>query len=128
MSPQIYMEAQRVLDSEFAYLVPHFLTPDRIAQMLDLVAEWEPALVNVGHGKQKYIPGVRLCDRAMVLNGEMAREMWKEIEHLIPKDTSFGVPVGLNPMFRFLKYGTGEYFKPHYDKLIIIVENIKKID
>lgn len=76
---------------------------------------WEPALLNVGNGKQVYRPETRKCDRSMIIDTELAAKIWELIKHVIPNDTSMGEPIGLNPMFRYLKYAPGDYFKCHYD-------------
>jgi prolyl 4-hydroxylase len=97
---------------EFAYLLPGFLTHERCDNMIQIAEEhgWTPALINRGGGSQIYKPEIRKCDRAMVIDDNMAAQIFDEIKAILPQGA-----IKLNPMFRFLKYESGDYFKPHHD-------------
>jgi predicted 2-oxoglutarate/Fe(II)-dependent dioxygenase YbiX len=105
------------LEDGFIHVLSGLLDESKIAKMLEKADEkgWEPALVNIGNGKQVYRPDARKCDRSMVMDEELAAEIWELIKHVVPSGTNFGEPVGLNPLFRYLKYSPGEYFKQHHD-------------
>lgn len=104
-------------DDGLIHVMPKLLSDDLMERMLMSANDkgWEPALVNIGNGKQAYKPNTRKCDRSLVMDPELCLEIWNLVKHVVPTDTSFGTPVGLNPLLRFLKYDPGDYFKIHND-------------
>ncbi|KAF2100852.1 hypothetical protein NA57DRAFT_36513 [Rhizodiscina lignyota] len=94
--------------------------------------EWERAMVNVGGGMQRMITDTRNCGRIIWDDGEVAQKIWARCEEHVPeiqkldawpKVTGNGPMMRkeiwemtrLNERLRFLKYTSGEYFKPHCD-------------
>ena len=94
---------------------------------------WEPAMVNVGMGQQELIPDVRDCGRIILDSQAIADLIWSHVKALMlphmefltnaPKITGLGPAkrgetfqmTRPNERMRFLKYGAGQYFKPHCD-------------
>lgn len=77
---------------------------------------YEPALVNMGRGRQKAIFDYRKSDRAIIDTPEFGDLLWNRIQDHIPDDLlDDWSKTGLNERMRFLKYNPGDYFKPHYD-------------
>jgi len=99
-------------------------------------SSWKPALVNVGVGWEVHQPNYRNSDRIIWDNQEIVDRVWARIEK-IPgikeRLTSFNeeellggkklkdVPGSnwdfyqVNKRLRFLKYGSGQFFKAHCD-------------
>ncbi|KAL4885535.1 hypothetical protein BJY04DRAFT_135632 [Aspergillus karnatakaensis] len=93
---------------------------------------WEPALINVGNGKQKLSTESRKCSRIIFDTPELAGKIQAR---LLPFLQEMGIDrlenrplvtglrgrnrtyqiTGLNERLRFLKYVGGEYFRPHWD-------------
>ena len=86
---------------------------------------YEEALVNVGMGKQKFLPEVRKGWRCIVDSQVQTNEIWERVKALVPPLSdvhsmqraadSGWVISGLNERLRFLKYTPGDYFLPHLD-------------
>ncbi|KAF8246605.1 hypothetical protein K440DRAFT_553242, partial [Wilcoxina mikolae CBS 423.85] len=122
----------------FALLIDNALTPAECASLLALADThtWEPALLNVGYGQQELRTDVRKCGRVIVDSPDIAAQLYARIVPVLEKE---GVHViggakgrwegmrshwlgdtpwrltRMNERLRFLKYGPGEYFRPHCD-------------
>ena len=94
--------------------------------------EWEPAMVNVGGGRQRAIPDVRDCGRIIWDDRDIMGRVWDRVKDQVPeihrlefppRQSRGGFALGkevwnatrLNERMRFLKYTDGQYFKPHQD-------------
>ena len=94
---------------------------------------WEPALVNVGRGREAFHPDTRHCDRIIWDNPEVTAALMERILPYLPENiislherasvTGLG-PVKrkekwriskMNERMRFLKYTSGMYFREHCD-------------
>lgn len=96
---------------------------------------WRPALVNVGNGFEAFHPNYRNSDRIIWDNQEIVDRLWdrcllapglKERLAVIENEESILGPIRkggrqrwnfrrLNDRMRFLKYGPGQFFRPHFD-------------
>ena len=93
---------------------------------------WEQAMVNVGNYQQELMTDIRDCGRIIWDDHEIVAKLWSRIKHLVPeielvkgkpKITGPGpakrketmIATRLNERMRFLKYGPGQYFRPHFD-------------
>ena len=117
------------------------------AQHLVAFAErrgFEPALINIGWGREVYAPDSRRGSRALVESDFMAAAMWRRLRPLLPRaflggdeggadedgadeggaggfdggmvfDGRRWRAVGLNERLRFFKYEPGDFFRPHSD-------------
>lgn len=89
---------------------------------------WEQAMVNVGGGRQQFVPDTRDCGRIIWDDRDMVARIWDRVKDYVPEiHTLVGVPrvTGKGPAkrkeiwkmsrcnerMRFLKYGEGQYFK-----------------
>ncbi|KAL6715278.1 hypothetical protein ACLMJK_007542 [Lecanora helva] len=94
--------------------------------------KWEQAMVNVGLGEQELDTDVRDCGRILWDNTDIAERIWNRVRSSVPEIHRLqGVPYvtgkgpakrnetwkvsKVNERMRFLKYGPGQYFRPHQD-------------
>lgn len=90
---------------------------------------WEQAMINIGGGAQALMTDSRDCGRIILDDRDMVERIWSrikgsvpEVEYLMGMAKVTAVPRGetwqmtrLNERMRFLKYGEGQYFRPHHD-------------
>ncbi|KAL2045185.1 hypothetical protein N7G274_002267 [Stereocaulon virgatum] len=93
---------------------------------------WEEAMVNIGGGRQMTIKDTRDCGRIIWDDADMVDRIWKRVVGHVPEILSlkdqprisgygpirrkeFLQMSRLNERMRFLKYGAGQYFRPHMD-------------
>lgn len=104
-----------------AFFIDDFLTEKECENLIRLTESkgYEPALVNVGFGRQKCMPEVRKCDRCIIDDENMGQMFWDKLKlcipDYIPKEIGNLKVVGLNERMRFLRYDKGNYFEPHLD-------------
>ncbi|XP_028404767.1 uncharacterized protein LOC114527302 [Dendronephthya gigantea] len=65
--------------------------------------------------RQAYVPEIRNNYRCIVDSIEKTAEIWDRIKHLIPEKWEGRKALGLNERLRFLRYDSGQEFKPHFD-------------
>ncbi|MCJ1390866.1 hypothetical protein MMC18_003727 [Xylographa bjoerkii] len=121
----------------YAVVVDNVLTAAECNQLVQAAeastgSGWEPAMVNVGGGRQEMILDIRNCGRIIWDNHDITKKIWNrfkdhvpEIEILQNKPMITGNgPIKrqetwqltrLNERMRFLKYGAGQYFDSHCD-------------
>eukprot|EP00039_Didymoeca_costata_P005638 m.83259 g.83259 ORF g.83259 m.83259 type:complete len:266 (-) comp12913_c0_seq2:1227-2024(-) len=107
----------------FAMVMENIFTDEECDALVNIThtVGYEPALLNVGYGRQVSAPDVRKHDRCMIDSTEFAELLWSRVRDHMPDiypqtDTGFGYePTGLNERMRFLKYKPGDYFAPHRD-------------
>ncbi len=111
------MEITELKDHGFAILLECVLTNKFCDQTIEKLnkLKWEDALINIGDGKQELDKEVRDCKRIMEIDHELSEFIMEKINLHLPEEFGNRTKIGLNPMFRYLKYGPGNYFKPHYD-------------
>ncbi|ETW04977.1 hypothetical protein, variant [Aphanomyces invadans] len=79
------------------------------------ITGYEPALLNIGYGRQVLRTDVRNNDRCIIDDVVAATILWERVQPYLP-DTYRGKPfAGVNERLRFLRYYPGQEFKPHYD-------------
>jgi hypothetical protein len=105
---------------KFVLKVRHALSPSVCRELIQLSerAGYEPALVNIGHGRQKYIPEYRSSFRVMLDHDKLANTFFKYIEEHLPLRSDYrGLykPRECNERIRFLKYDNAGYFQQHCD-------------
>ncbi|KAJ6437239.1 oxidoreductase domain-containing protein [Purpureocillium lavendulum] len=94
----------------------------------DSGSAWRPALINLGNGYEVAAPGYRVSDRIVWDQQDVVDRIWARcatVDGLA--ETLARVPAGwrdgkgtwrfksMNRRMRFLRYGPGQYFKPHCD-------------
>lgn len=79
---------------------------------------YEPATVDTENG-QIVVEAVRNNNRVLHTDILLAETLWKKLEPLAPPKIGNSVAVGLNELFRFYKYQSGQEFKKHRDQSFI---------
>ena len=109
-------------DERLAFVLDNVLTEAECSELIKVTEEqgYEPALLNVGFGEQQLRTDMRKSERVLIFSVEKANMIWERIKDYIPdvwKD-KYGLlrqVVGLNERLSCLKYGPGDYFRPHQD-------------
>ncbi|KAI1817423.1 hypothetical protein GGS20DRAFT_36827 [Poronia punctata] len=127
----------------YAVVLDNVLSPSECALLLQLAeasvmdegkedgSSWRPALVNIGSGYEQEIPDYRKSDRIIWDNQEIVDRFWARLVTVpqIRKDLLELPPTLLrnrnqkrkhefyrvNRRMRFLKYTSGQFFRPHCD-------------
>jgi hypothetical protein len=112
-------------DEYFARVVSNIFTPEECADILAAVNDkgFTPALLNIGGGRQQYVPSVRKGWRCILSSPLLADYICGVLkENVLPKQLPKRTHqdyteklVECNEYCRFLFYEPGEEFKPHYD-------------
>lgn len=120
-------------DGLYACILDNVLTATECAQLIRAAESrtrgvWEQAMINIGNGRQQFMPEQRDCGRIIWDDGELVAKIWARCGQLVPeilelkdqaKVTGYG-PVKrkevwrvsrLNERMRFLKYVEGNYFR-----------------
>jgi predicted 2-oxoglutarate/Fe(II)-dependent dioxygenase YbiX len=90
-------------------------------QQLAEAKGYEQALVNIGGGRQELILDSRKSERCIIDDAEIVAEIFRRIKSHLPdtmelkSDRTPKQLLGLNERLRFLRYTSGDYFRPHYD-------------
>ncbi|SLM33930.1 oxidoreductase domain containing protein [Lasallia pustulata] len=123
----------------YAVIVDNAFTASECASLVRTAevragGKWEHAMIDVGHGVQELDTTVRSCGRIVCDDQEIAEKIWVRVKDAVPevevlKDwpevtgkwacrlKEVWKMTRLNERLRFLKYGPGEYFRPHCDGL-----------
>jgi hypothetical protein len=125
---------------KFCIVLHNVLSKDECQHLINLSEHrgYEPAQVNVGGGKEAFLPSTRNSDRCIYDDPQVMEQVWqrilratsekdKKVHHdlaHIPwvnercrqrKQAKSFQAVGLNERMRFLRYGPGNFFAPHLD-------------
>lgn len=104
--------------SRFARIVRKALNESDCAGILNAVnnKKFTPALVNVGGGRQQFLPEFRDGHRVVIDAPELAAWLLEVLRPHLPEQLSDGSQlVGLNERLRFLCYTPGQFFEEHRD-------------
>ena len=116
----------------YAVILDHVLSPTECRQLIDIAeartnGAWEPAMINIGNGKQSFNPYARDCGRIIWDDRDLVARILARCQDSVPeihelrdksKVTGYG-PVKrketwklsrLNERMRFLKYEKGHFF------------------
>ncbi|RDB14566.1 hypothetical protein Hypma_016387 [Hypsizygus marmoreus] len=126
----------------YAKIIDNVFTPAECASLVSLAAScpdgWKPAGLSTGAAEQTVHSNFRNSDRVLVFNTAEAEKiyakLWPYVEEIyeIPPGGRWGcitgkvgkkqgptwTLAGVNPRLSFLRYGPGQYFKPHCDGLV----------
>mmetsp|Transcript_28982 Transcript_28982/g.67134 ORF Transcript_28982/g.67134 Transcript_28982/m.67134 type:complete len:221 (+) Transcript_28982:52-714(+) len=104
-------------DKKLAFTLANVFTKEECEQLIARTEKigYEPALVNVGGGRQKYMPDVRNNNRCIIDDPELTNFFWQRIKDHIPQEYKGHRAVGLNERLRFLKYEANQFFDAHCD-------------
>ncbi|MCJ1432593.1 hypothetical protein MMC27_001950 [Xylographa pallens] len=117
--------------NQYAVVLDNVLTAAECNQLIQAAeastpAGWEPAMINVGGGRQMLALDTRNCGRIIWDDSEIIGKIWNRVKDHVPELQSFCNYPGLkrqetwqmtrlNERMRFLKYGAGQYFNAHCD-------------
>jgi len=109
----------------FASVVETFLSDDECKSLMALANRrgFDAAQINVGGGRQQRDDEFRKSGRCIIDSSSFAQVLWQRLQPLLPNlhqvhdgfIRGWWEPVGLNERMRILRYGPGDYFKPHLD-------------
>lgn len=104
--------------SSFARVVRNVLSEEDCAALVTSinVKGFTPALLNIGGGRQQFIPGARDGHRVVVDSPELSDWLFQVLQPHLPAQLSNGSQiVELNERCRFLCYTPGQQFPAHCD-------------
>lgn len=123
-------KAKSIPNAKFAIQLENVLTPEECNYLIDRCEKkgFEPALLNVGFGREVLDTAVRNNLRCMQDDRELCGELWRRLQPFVEnvrferyydkKDCELH-PRELNERLRVLKYtsepGSPNYFKAHFD-------------
>lgn len=81
--------------------------------------EGEPALLNVGGGRQRLATGIRSSDRWMRDDIPLSAALWRRVRAHVPAVLRGSAVTGLNERLRFLRYERGQHFAEHRDGVYV---------
>lgn len=110
----------------FVALVDNVMPDAECAHWIAHMEAVGPTLASVNHGSYQAIePEVRNNDRVIFDDTALAQELWGRLRAVVPAalperharlwTDRLMTPVGLNERFRGYRYGTGQFFAPHFD-------------
>lgn len=103
-------------DGVIAFSLDDVLSAEECEEWIALseVQGYEPALIKDEHGNQVLDVEVRKTNRCMLLSPEKTQVLFHRLQYKL--DFYDGLkPKELNPLLRFLRYESGDYFRPHRD-------------
>lgn len=112
------------IEKKYIRFIENILTPNECQQLINLSENkgFDPALINVGGGRQKLMTDIRNNDRCIIDSPEIMEFFWQRILSVCQDQELLYGPydqnrhaVGLNERMRILRYDPGTYFAPHYD-------------
>ena len=116
----------------YAVILDNVLTAEECKLLVEAAestcGEWEPAMINVGMGRQRLILDSRNCGRILWDDRGVVEKIWDRCKEHVPeigmlRDMPLVTGNGpvkrkeawkmsrLNERMRFLKYGSGQYFR-----------------
>ena len=119
-------EAQKVVKTELdfawkegrlAFVLDNVFSEKECKEWIEMTESksYEPALVNIGGGRQMLMPDVRNNMRCIIDSEELADKLFQRIKPFLPAACGMNKLVSLNERLRFLRYDPGEKFEQHYD-------------
>ena len=101
---------------KLAFILDNVLSEDECEALIQETSDkgYEKAPL-IGGDSQILDTTVRNSQRCIIDSKEKANWLWDKIKDFIPETWNGQPIVGLNERLRFLRYNTGEYFKPHED-------------
>ncbi|EFA79875.1 hypothetical protein PPL_06695 [Heterostelium album PN500] len=120
-----------VPDDVIAFTLENVFSKEECQEWIALTEKqgYEPALVNIGYGRQALMTDVRNNDRCIIDSEEMANKIFERIKHLLPAVIKNNNMIELNERLRFLRYvGKDQKFEPHEDGTYLRTDGPKKGD
>ncbi len=106
--------------TENIFVINDFLSGEECDDLIEISEQtgYEVATVETDSGTLR-IENVRNNLRALYRDVSLAEKLWKRIKNYAPVKIGNSNAVGLNELFRFYKYTTGNRFKRHRDNSFI---------
>ena len=79
---------------------------------------YQQAMIQTNFG-QRVVKGVRNNQRVIFTDENLAQEIWSSLKTFAPSKIGNSEAIGLNEMFRFYKYESGQQFRKHRDQSYI---------
>lgn len=98
------------------WYIDGFLSPETCDQLI-LWSEqqgYDEAKVQID-GQQVMMKGIRNNSRVLVKDEALASRLWETLRPYLTDGNETLKPIGLNELFRFYRYESGERFKTHRD-------------
>ena len=111
-------------------VVDEFLTETECSRLIALAAAWgyesteETIQLGGRKGRTNNKSVINISGRCVIDSQKFADKLWarlavsasmQPVKALLKQSNPGWTPVGLNSVFRFLRYGPGDYFRPHRD-------------
>ncbi len=102
--------------AEGIFVIKDFLSGKECDDLINFSENqgYNPAKVNI-HGRERMMTMVRNNERVLHKDEDFAQTYWEKLKPHCNEQIGNRVPVGLNEMFRFYKYGVHQRFKRHRD-------------
>jgi hypothetical protein len=102
---------------QLAFTLENVLTAEECEQLIDGSERigYASALTNIGLNQEILDTDYRKSSRFMIDDKEFVLKLWSRICDQIPDTFKSYKVCGLNERLRFLRYDSGDYFKPHCD-------------
>jgi len=102
---------------KLAFILENVLTAQECEALIDCSEKsgYTEALINISENKAILDTSYRKGSRFIVDDKEFVSILWSRISDQIPENYKSYNVVGLNERLRFLRYDSGDFFKPHSD-------------
>jgi hypothetical protein len=102
---------------QLAFTLENVLTAEECKQLIDGAEQsgYTEALLNIGVNQEILDTRYRKSSRFMTDDKEFVSKLWSRICDQIPGTFKSHKVCGLNERLRFLRYDSGDFFKPHCD-------------
>src|SRR5690606_28165872 len=102
------------------YVIEDFWSPQTC---LDFIARsekmgYESATIQTESGA-RLVESVRNNNRVILKDFQLAGELWRLLNPHAPEKMGNSFPIGLNELFRFYRYKSGQQFRKHRDQSYI---------
>ncbi|KAF0695416.1 Aste57867_13765 [Aphanomyces stellatus] len=103
--------------SQLVLVLDNVLSPSECLALINAseCKGYEAALIHMGGGRQVLCTDMRNNDRCILDDRDAATIIWDRIRPFLPATFEGNDVIGINERLRFLRYGPGQEFKPHFD-------------
>jgi prolyl 4-hydroxylase len=106
--------------ADHIWTIERFLSPPACRALIEFSEKqgYLPATVDTEKGP-KLVAHHRNNERVIKKDTPLAHRLYGKAVRYVPAKVGICLPVGLNELFRYYKYGAGHYFKKHRDQPFI---------
>ncbi|XP_064634786.1 uncharacterized protein LOC135492322 isoform X2 [Lineus longissimus] len=114
---KVDLKHENIIGDKLAFVLHNVFTKEECDEIIAITEEkgYEPAMVNVGGGRQKLMTDIRNSYRCIWDTTEQAERIWQRIKKFVPEYWEGHRALGLNERLRILRYDPGQKFAPHFD-------------